>query len=583
MNILGIYDGHNSNSALIKNGSIIAAVEEERFSRVKNHDGRLSDLDGPFESVRFCLKYLEGNIHAISLGLENPYRLQKKSLSNYYISISNGFVNRLKCNEIKGLQINKKDMMLYPKTTQIVRINKIMSLLKKAGISLDNIPIYYVNHHLAHASSAYYSCNKDKALIITMDGKGDGLAGMVAFGENGSLKVLDEIDYIFSIGHLYSAVTIICGFQAIRHEGKITGLSAYGKVKDDLIDKFNALYYINDGKWFSKMNYDLPLAPYPHTMFNENVKKIRAITKGHSHKDIAASIQFFTEEKVLEYISYYVNRCDSKNLLLAGGLFANVKINQRISEIPGVKFTYVHPAMTDAGIGVGAALYAFHNKTKKASNKYFFNNVFFGPEFSYKEIENEIKVAGLSYERIENMEEEISTILANGNLVARFVGRLEYGPRALGNRSILYHTTDKKVNIWLNQVLDRTEFMPFAPITLEEAWQDCYISNSDSSDYTAQFMTITYHCTDLMKKQSPAVVHVDGTARPQLVSSANNPGLHLILKRYYDLTGIPSLINTSFNVHEEPIVCSPRDAIKSFLYCDIDFMQMGPFLIEGSK
>ena len=302
MNIVGVYDGHNCNAALVKNGHIIAAVEEERFSRIKNHDGRLTHLNCPFESVRFCLKQSNGKIDAIALGLDDPENLHKLSLLNFHKSISNGFVKRLKCKNIQGSPIKNKDMMLYPKITQNIRINKIMIFLEKAGISLNNIPIYYVNHHLAHASSAYYSSNKEKALIITMDGKGDGLAGMVAFGENGSLRVLDEIDYIFSIGHLYSAVTIICGFQAIRHESKITGLAAYGKVKDDLIDKLNLLYSINDGKWFGKMNYDLPLAPYPHTMSNENVKTIRAITKGHSHEDIAASVQFFTEEKVLEYI-----------------------------------------------------------------------------------------------------------------------------------------------------------------------------------------------------------------------------------------------------------------------------------------
>ena len=206
-------------------------------------------------------------------------------------------------------------------------------------------------------------------------------------------------------------------------------------------------------------------------------------------------------------------------------------------------------------------------------------NVYFGPDYSDDEIANELASAGLEARQPGNLAKEIAELVHAGKVVARFNGRMEYGPRALGNRSILYHAREPEVNQWLNKRLGRTEFMPFAPVTLFEERHSCYL-NINGAEHAAEFMTITFDCTKQMKEDCPAAVHVDGTARPQLIRREVNPGYYDIVKEYQKLSGIPSLINTSFNMHEEPIVSSPFDAIRAFLQGNLDYLAIGSFLVE---
>jgi carbamoyltransferase len=238
--------------------------------------------------------------------------------------------------------------------------------------------------------------------------------------------------------------------------------------------------------------------------------------------------------------------------------------------------------MGDEGLAVGAA-FAMSVARGKASGVKIASSkladVYLGPGFSATEIERAVTEAGLEAERLSNVERSIAELLAQGNVVARFDGRMEYGPRALGNRSILYQATDPSVNDWLNKQLKRTEFMPFAPVTLAEFADQCY-GNLDGARYPAQFMTITVNCTDWMKKHCPAVVHIDGTARPQIIEERTNPTYYRILQEYRKLTGLPTLINTSFNLHEEPIVCTPDDAIRAFRQGHLDYLAIGKFLIR---
>jgi carbamoyltransferase len=204
--------------------------------------------------------------------------------------------------------------------------------------------------------------------------------------------------------------------------------------------------------------------------------------------------------------------------------------------------------------------------------------VYFGPHYSNHLIRRELRAAGLPFDYLELIEPKIAQLIHEGRVVARFNGRMEYGPRALGNRSILYRANEPEVNQWLNQRLGRTEFMPFAPVTLYEERHQCY-QNVDGAEFAAQFMTITFDCTDFMKRTCPAAVHVDGTARPQLVRQETNPSLYRVLREYYQLSGIPSVINTSFNMHEEPIVNSPGDAVRAFLQGNLDYLAIGNFLV----
>jgi carbamoyltransferase len=231
--------------------------------------------------------------------------------------------------------------------------------------------------------------------------------------------------------------------------------------------------------------------------------------------------------------------------------------------------------MGDGGCGTGAALLEFHRKGLPHSA---ITDVYWGPSFSDEQIVDALGRAQLPFDHYAPIEPKIAALIAAGKVVARFNGRMEYGPRALGNRSILYHAKEPEVNQWLNQRLGRTEFMPFAPATLDEHRDACY-RNVSVAAFAAQFMTVTFDCTERMKADSPAAVHVDGTARPQLVTATSNPSFHKIISEYHRLTGIPSVINTSFNMHEEPIVCSPDDAIRAFLQGNLDYLAIGDCLV----
>jgi len=267
---------------------------------------------------------------------------------------------------------------------------------------------------------------------------------------------------------------------------------------------------------------------------------------------------------------------------LSGGVFGNVKLNQRIAELKGVDEVYVYPAMGDEGLGLGAALYAAGKRN--GLRPFAIDDVYLGPEYSDSEIAAALQQERVSYTRHEDTElaDRVAALLADGKVVAMYRGRMEFGPRALGHRTILFQTTDPGVNDWLNKRLQRTEFMPFAPVTMSEYADRCYVGMS-SRRYTSRFMTVTCDCTDWMKETSPAVVHLDGTARPQLISREIEPFYYQILERYYQRTGIPSLVNTSFNMHEEPIVCSPEDAARAFKQGHLDFLVIGPYLCTAPQ
>ena len=418
-----------------------------------------------------------------------------------------------------------------------------------------------VEHHQSHASNAYYKSGFDEALIVTLDGYGSGLSGTVNLGQGGKIQRLHGQEYPHSLGTFYESVTSALGFTPSRHEGKIVGLAAYGDpaVLGDLLRR---RFVQNNGGF--------------RIVETNNVYFARLLATHFPKIDVAAAYQRVLEEVATAYVSQYVRKTGSRNLVLSGGVVANVKLNQRLREIEGVEGIFIHPNMGDGGCGTGAALLEFAGSAETRTR---LHDVYLGPEFSAEEIALALNRAHLPFTEYKPIEPKIAMLLAAGKVVARFDGRMEYGPRALGHRSILYHAKEPAVNQWLNQRLGRTEFMPFAPATLHEHRDECYLRMS-GAEYAAQFMTLTFDCTDSMKRDCPAAVHVDGTARPQLVSADGSPGFHRILTEYYRLTGIPSVINTSFNMHEEPIVCSPDDAIRAFMQGNLDYLAIGNFLVE---
>jgi len=415
-------------------------------------------------------------------------------------------------------------------------------------------------HHLSHAANAYIASGFERALIVTLDGYGSGLAGSVSIGENGRIRRLHNLRFPHSLGSFYESVTSSLGFHPDRHAGKIVGLAAYGDPQVLAEALLSRIDFLDDGDF--------------HIYQNLNVHFSRHLAARFPMIDVAAAWQYVLEVLAARLVRHWVRKTGCGTVVLSGGVTANVKMNQRIHEIEEVEHTFVYPNMGDGGCGTGLALLW----SAKGRVLPTYDQVYFGPGYTPAEIETELQRAGLRYERPDDLVGEIARRVHAGEVIGRFGGRMEYGPRALGNRTILYHAREPEVNQWLNKRLGRTEFMPFAPVTLWEAREKCYL-NLEGAEHAAEFMTITFDCTEFMRTNCPAAVHVDGTARPQLIRKEVNPEYHAILSAYEKLSGIPCLINTSFNMHEEPIVCSPRDAVRAFLLGHLDGLAIGPFYV----
>lgn len=603
MIVLGISPlDKDSTVSLVEDGKVLFAAAEERFSRRKLQDGfpaaalqsalhyagigpeHIDVVAYPFfdwkketelftKNLRDEESFLEGveingtrptidsaltkvpsrtePVHGLLYPNE---KMDKKFLNRlfYRLAGAEGVLSRNMAK--KGTSDWCRDAMTYHKEWQdeLERNLTELGLLKK---------LKRYEHHLSHAACAYFASGFERALIVTLDGYGSGLAGSVSLGEDGKIHRIHKLEYPHSLGTFYEGVTSSLGFQPGKHEGKIVGLAAYGD-PHILLALILGRFLQEPGNFRIIESNNIYFSRYLATLF----PKI----------DVAAAYQRALEIVVTNYVQHYVRQTGIDTVVLAGGVAANVKMNQRVFEIPEVKHIFIYPNMGDGGCGTGAAFLANREFLRQREA---YQTVYFGPDYRDELIAAELNAAGLRFEHVVPIEPLIAKVIHEGNVVARFNGRMEYGPRALGNRSILYRATEPEVNQWLNQRLGRTEFMPFAPVTLFEERHRCY-RHIDGAALAAQFMTITLDCTDFMKKSCPAAVHVDGTARPQLIREAVNPSYYRIVREYYRLSGIPSLINTSFNMHEEPIVNSPKDAIRAFLQGNLDYLAMGNLLVS---
>jgi len=571
MKVLGISDGLTSGAALIEAGTIRYAINEERLIRVKMATGF------PRESIRHVLEDTHTrpeDIDAIAVAMVNDYFRERAVPFQGWFLGDQPILKEMLLRASSQLSSTVGAKPFFQRSYYDlkfllggIRRDALKRLLRREwGFTC---PIKFIDHHLAHASSAYFTSGLDQATVITMDGAGDNSSSRVYYARAGQLQKFCNVDSFNSLGNYYGYITHLCGFKAHRHEGKITGLAAYGKPRySDILRRFIAFENgttVNKGRVF----------------YWSAIKALKnALPPSFKPEDLAASMQQVLEEIACDYIKYWIRQTGCDSLALAGGVFANVKLNQRIHELKEVRTIYIHPGMGDEGLAVGAALLL---NTRKGSHDTATQNelldVYLGPEYSETEIVQTLAREGLAFEHSKQVERRVAHLLAEGYVIARFAGRMEYGPRALGNRSILYQATDASVNHWLNKRLERTEFMPFAPVTLAEHADRAY-TDLDGARQSARFMTITVNCTDWMRKHCPAVVHVDGTARPQLIEHVSNPSYYKILEEYRQLTGLPTLINTSFNMHEEPIVCSPEDAIRAFLQGRLDYLAIGNFLLK---
>ncbi|CAN5412018.1 hypothetical protein BH09SUM1_BH09SUM1_12370 [soil metagenome] len=438
------------------------------------------------------------------------------------------------------------------------------------------------DHHLCHAASAYYPSGFDRALIFTQDGFGDEYAARVMLGEGGRLKPLQEYWYEEKpLGLNYDLIVGLLDFNPARHAGKITGLAAFGKPNDECR---SAMDDFLDGVWLRGKKGRPGYMDY--TYREPTYKRLRAerqrFFKDISREDISYEIQRRTEHQMVTWIKEWRAKFPGiDRVALAGGVFANVRVNQKIKEL-GFKEIFIQPAMSDAGLCYGAALLELAHQKGGVLQPKKLPHVFLGYQDTPEEQRRELEKHGLRYRRVpeESIGGEIAKLVAARKVVAHHYGRMEFGPRALGNRSILYMAHDPDVNKWLNTQLNRTEFMPFAPAVLyEDAPQ--YFTGLEGAEHACEFMTITMDCTEKARHEIPAAVHVDGTARPQLVHHERNPRFHSILRGFKELTGVSSMINTSFNMHEEPIVATAYDAIRCYQLGHLDVLILGNYIVEN--
>ena len=576
MIVLGIIDSKPSSAAILKDGQILSAIAEERLCRMKMASGMprqaikqvmldagvtAKDIDVVAVAQKVSVFEPEpipwnGWFDAKHAGKPRPFERISGTLAPIagYIPFAQKAHHQL-----KGI--------LYRK-----RLYQIPELLEREyGITA---PVKYYDHHFCHATSAYYTSNYDNALVVTLDGGGDGLSGSVYHGENGRLTRLSAVDSFNSLGNFYSYITHLCGFKAESHEGKITGLAALGKpAYIDILREF--VSYEEPGQ----IQYTVPM--YHRSALKQIASRL---PENFDKADLAASVQLLLEEIGIQFIQYWLRKTGIRSIAVAGGVFSNVKFNQRVHELEEVDNFFVHPAMDDSGLAVGGAFAALADEPGADPARLLqrLKNVYFGTSYTDDEIRKAIDASGFEATYEPEITDTIAKLLAEGRVVARFNGRMEYGPRALGHRSILYQTTDPSINDWLNTHLLRTEFMPFAPATLQEYADECF-DGLDGARDSARYMTITFNCTEKMRQQSPGVVHVDGTARPQILDPDTAPDFYKIGMAYHKLTGIPSLINTSFNMHGEPIVCTPEDALRSFNQGKLDYLAIGNWLVVNPE
>lgn len=570
--ILGINAGHDASISVINlNGQIQSAIAEERLNRKKVFTGWPSKALGSVKSDRYHVAIAQNE--SSWSGMESRF---------YRFLFDDGV-------EYFDLFNQRSWQMSFASRRRIDVRPIIAERLIKQGIELASISYY--DHHKCHAASAYYTSGFLNSLVITADGAGDGRSATAYTVINGEWNEISSTQLPHSPGHMYGWATKLLGYKVGRHEGKLTGLAAFGDVKrvQKLHGKFleyeehNSAFinpYLKGENYitfFEKLRCLLRNeAIHPsYEAFRRTVES--SYGKDYRPEDIAALAQLELERAMVKWVSDLISRTGLSNVACAGGVFANVKLNQRIKEINDLKELWIFPDMGDGGLSVGAAYLKLNEFTPPVQSKAL-DDVYLGPEFSQDQIKEACIKANLSFKKVTNVASETAKLLANNSIVGWFQGRMEYGPRALGHRSILLHPGKREMNQVINARLNRTEFMPFAPSVLGEYTEELF-DGYCKSDHASQFMTVTYDVRGEWLERLAAVAHVDGTARPQVVYKEREPLYWSVIEEFRKITGIPAVVNTSFNMHEEPIVCTPEDAIRSYLHGAVDVLILGDFFI----
>jgi carbamoyltransferase len=593
MRILGISAFyHDSAAALVEDGRIVAAAQEERFTRRKH------DPSFPMHAIGYCLEATGARLSDIDhvAFYDKPFLKFERLLETYIALAPAGF---------RSFQIA---IPLWLKE-KLFQKSLLRNKLKEFDEAFDGAKLLFTEHHLSHAASAFYPSPFDKAVVLTMDGVGEWATTSAALGEGNRLEIFQEIHFPHSLGLLYSAVTYYTGFKVNSGEYKVMGLAPYGQPKYAQLMLDHLIDLKPDGSFRLDMSYFDYCTGL--TMTNERFAKlfsqpVRAPDQLLTpfHMDVAASIQAVLDEAVLRLTRSLASKTGARNLCLAGGVALNCVANGKVLRDGKFDNIWIQPAAGDAGGAVGAALAAFHQfkgEPRSVAPSDAMSGAFLGPEFSQGEIERRLGAAGARFAVLSEgeMVEATAKALSDQLAVGWFQGRMEFGPRSLGARSILGDPRSPAMQKNLNlKVKYRESFRPFAPAVLREDVSDWFELDSDSP-YMLIVADVRHDKRRAMSAQQqalfgidklnvsrseiPAVTHVDYSARIQTVSSDTNPLFHRLLRQFKALSGCPVLVNTSFNVRGEPIVCTPEDAFRCFMGSELDVLVAGNCVLRKSE
>ncbi len=554
---------HDSAACLLKDGKIMAAAEEERFTRKKHDNGF------PINAIKFCLKHENITIKDVDYVsfYEKPLLKFERVLYQHIYSFPRSwkvFVDSMPSWFSEKLRIQRL----------------IRKELKYKG------DIIFVKHHMSHAASAFLPSPFDKAAILTIDGVGEWDTLTIGHGEKNKIKILKKINFPNSVGLLYSTITTLLGFKANNGEFKVMGLSPYGNLtkKNPYYKKLKKLVDIKEDGSFS---LDISYFDYigkqrmPSKKMTELLglrKPDEKITK--KHKDIAAALQLLTEEIIFKILNNLYSETKSDNLVMSGGVALNSMLNGKILKKTSFKNLWIQPASSDSGNSIGCALYTYNCVLGKKRD-YVMEHAFLGPEHSDEEIKEVLEKNNVPYEKIETRKliKKTAQLLNENKIIAWFQGRMEYGPRALGSRSILANPTRSEMKDIINsRVKHRESFRPFAPVVCLDEAEEYF--DIDIKQKPSRFMLMV---CDVKSKKIPAVTHVNNSARVQVIEEKHKPDYHNLIKEFGKLSGVSVLLNTSFNIKGEPIVCNPQDAVNCFLKTGLDYLVIGNYLIDKNN
>jgi carbamoyltransferase len=581
---------HDSAAALVVDGEIIAAAQEERFTRVK-HDPRF-----PEHSIRYCVAAggLRGDQIDRVVFYEKPLIKFERLLETYVSFAPRGFSSfRLAMSSWLGEKLHLRELL----GRDLEQVDPALGKPDK---------LLFCEHHLSHAASAFFPSPFERAAILTLDGVGEWATTAAGLGEGATIDLKKEIEFPHSLGLLYSAFTYYCGFKVNSGEYKLMGLAPYGEPRFAQSILENLIDLKSDGSFRLNLNYfdycsglrmtngrfdKLFGAPprVPETMLDQR------------HMDLAASIQAVTNEAVARLARSTVAEMGTRNLCLAGGVALNCVANGKLLEAGVVDEIFIQPAAGDAGGAVGAALAAYHDgarRPRRMTSPDGMRGSYLGPSFDDEAIEEALNKLGARYDRLEKegLIDRTARALADGKVVGWFQGRMEFGPRALGARSILADPRSPQMQKKLNlKIKYRESFRPFAPSVLAERAGEWFDLKFDSP-YMLLVANVRHdrlidvspeddglfgiERLNVPRSQIPAVTHLDRSARVQTVHAQTNSLFHALIKRFDELTGCPMLVNTSFNVRGEPIVCSPDEAYRCFMATDMDLLAMGSLVLD---